>query len=40
MGGDGEKVVQETTGVRSNAGSQATPAGSKVKQGQGTARPF
>ena len=31
--GDGEKAVQETTGVRSNAGGQVTPAGSKAKQG-------
>jgi hypothetical protein len=30
--GDDEKVVQETTGVHSNVGGQATPVGSKVKQ--------
>jgi hypothetical protein len=32
--GHGEKVVQETTGVHSNVGGQATPVGSKVKQRQ------
>ncbi len=32
--GDGEKAAQETTGVRSNAGGQATPVGSKDKQRQ------
>jgi hypothetical protein len=37
-GGEGEKAVQETTGVRSNAAGQATPTGSKAKQGREAAR--
>jgi hypothetical protein len=38
QGGEGEKAVQETTGVRSNAGGQVTPSGSKAKQGRDAAR--
>jgi len=32
--GKGEKVVQETTGARGDTGGQATPTGSKAKQGR------
>ncbi len=33
-GSEGEKVVQETTGAFGNRSGQATPTGSKAKQGQ------